>query len=275
MNKNAISPPFNVIKPLAGGCINNVLLVDIDGERTVVKKNNKHTFPEMLSKEKKQLEYLRAKSPVSYAEPLFHLEDDVHQYLGLVYEEEGENTSTAQSEFGHLLAEQHKISADSFGWAEDNYIGSLPQSNTKKDNWSDFYAENRLLYQTKLAVDQGIVPADFSKRMDAFCKELPSLFPTETPALLHGDLWGGNYFILTSGKPFLYDPACYYGHREMELGMTLMFGGFDREFYRGYEENYPLEKGWKERVQFTQLYPNLVHLNLFGTSYLGAIMKII
>ena len=275
MKKESHFPNFKLIKHLSGGCINEVMLVDDQGEQLVVKKNNKNAYPNMLLKEKKQLEYLNEKSPINYAQPLFYEEDDQYQYLGLTYETEGRNTSKAQQEFGKLLAKQHRVTAPHFGCEEDNYIGSLPQPNTKKDNWSIFYAENRLLYQTKLAVEKGIVPTDFSKRMEAFCKELPSLFPNEPPALLHGDLWGGNYFILPSEKPFLYDPACYYGHREMEIGMTLMFGGFTAEFYKGYEEVYPLENGWKERIPYTQLYPNLVHLNLFGESYLSAILKVI
>ncbi|MCE3259411.1 MAG: hypothetical protein K0S12_1052, partial [Bacteroidetes bacterium] len=102
---------------------------------------------------------------------------------------------------------------------------------------------------------------------EKLCAKLPDLFPEETPSLLHGDLWSGNFMVSASGQACIYDPAVYYGHREMDLGMTKLFGGFDNEFYSAYEETYPLEKNWRERLLLTQLYPVLVHAVLFGGGY--------
>jgi len=106
------------------------------------------------------------------------------------------------------------------------------------------------------------------------CKKSEFLFPEEPPALLHGDLWSGNFKITTEGEATIFDPAVYYGHREMDIGMTLLFGGFDQRFYEAYHEIYPLEKDWKQRIPLTQLYPLLVHALLFGGHYVESVRRI-
>jgi len=105
--------------------------------------------------------------------------------------------------------------------------------------------------------------------------ELPSLLTIERPALLHGDLWSGNFMVGNEGEPVLIDPAVYYGHREIEMSFTKMFGGFDKEFYEVYDQTYPLEPGFESRVDIYNLYPYLVHINLFGTSYLGGVDRVV
>ena len=104
---------------------------------------------------------------------------------------------------------------------------------------------------------------------------LPSIFPQEPPALLHGDLWNGNYMISGDGKPAIIDPAVYYGHREMDLGMTMLFGGFDTRFYNSYNATYPMEQGWELRLDICNLYPLLVHVNLFGGGYINQVKSIL
>jgi fructosamine-3-kinase len=176
---------------------------------------------------------------------------------------------------GQHLADQHRCSSKSFGWEEDNYIGSLPQINTYKTNWSDFYAENRILFQIKIAFDSGIINKEVLNKVERFSAKIEEIFPNESPALLHGDLWGGNYFIDQNQQPLFYDPAVYYGHREIDIAMTRLFGGFSPEFYESYNESFPLEKDWESRIQFGQLYPNLVHLNLFGVGYLSSVVDVV
>jgi fructosamine-3-kinase len=123
-----------------------------------------------------------------------------------------------------------------------------------------------------MAIRNGLLAKEWVDKLNENRASLKAFFPAEPPALLHGDLWGGNYFF---GKEevVLYDPALYFGHRELDLAMTLLFGGFDQAFYSAYHESYPIDAGWMDRLPVTQLYPNLVHLNLFGSSYLGLVQQ--
>lgn len=263
------------VKPLSGGDINTVLLFSNSQTAFVIKINEARRFPKMLEKEAQALAFLHQNSPLRYPKVLAQFEDEIKQYLVLEYVEQTSESEYGSQQLGIKLADQHQLTNSQFGWKEYNYIGSLKQPNTWKDVWEDFYASERLLYQTKLAFDAGLVDQKFSLQMERFCVRLSELFPKEPPALLHGDLWGGNYFITDGNVPFLYDPAVYFGHREMDLGMTKLFGGFDTVFYDHYQNHYPLEKGWENRIPYTQLYPNLVHLNLFGRSYLNAVKYVI
>lgn len=260
---------------LSGGDINDVFKIETDNETLVIKINDLKRFPEMLEKEFRALEFLQDASKAKYPNPIAHFSDEKSQYLAMKFVEEGSNSSKGQRLLGEHLADQHKCSNESFGWEEDNYIGSLPQPNSFKSTWGDFYAENRILYQAKLAFDSGIINKEVLKKAERFCTKIEELFPKESPALLHGDLWGGNYFIDKEGQPLFYDPAVYYGHREIDIAMTRLFGGFPPEFYESYNESFPLEKGWENRIQYGQLYPNLVHLNLFGVGYLGSVLEVV
>jgi fructosamine-3-kinase len=152
-------------------------------------------------------------------------------------------------------------------------MGSLSQGNTKHGTWNSFFREERLKKQVSLAGSY-FSTSDFAAFERLYIR-LDKLIPVELPAMLHGDLWGGNYMVGKDGKPVLIDPAVYYGHREVDIAMTTLFGGFDEHFYMAYQEEYPLEKGWKERLDIFRLYPLLIHLNLFGSGYLGSIVNTI
>lgn len=121
--------------------------------------------------------------------------------------------------------------------------------------------------QLKMATDAGKLGSSTVTRFESMYKQLPDIFPDEPPSLLHGDLWGGNYFFDESGVATIYDPAVYYGHREIELAFTHLFGGFPGSFYSAYEEAYPLKSSFSKRKPLYNLYPLLVHTNLFGGSY--------
>jgi fructosamine-3-kinase len=152
-------------------------------------------------------------------------------------------------------------------------MGSLPQSNKKHSDWISFFVEERLEKQVSLAHEY-LSSSNFSA-FNRLYKRLGELIPPEPPALLHGDLWGGNYMVSSDGKACLIDPAVYYGHREIDIAMTTLFEGFDGDFYASYHEEYPLEKGWRDRLDIFNLYPLLIHLNLFGSGYLGSIERIL
>lgn len=267
------SPKF--ISNLHGGDINKVYLIQAESKFWVVKQNNASNFPFMLEKEAKALQYFQQIEGLRYPKPKTHFTKDNQQFLVMEYIEEGENNTEGQCHLGARLAQQHQHSEDSFGWEEDNYIGSLVQVNTPKDRWIDFFIENRLNNQIKIAFDQGLLNSHDTRQFEKMYQRLDEIIPQEKPALLHGDLWSGNYFITVDKEAIAYDPAIYFGHREMDIAMTKLFGGFSNSFYASYQDNFPLEKEWELRIPIFQLYPNLVHLNLFGGSYLQSIQSVI
>ena len=176
-------------------------------------------------------------------------------------------------DFGQSLARLHRHTAGYFGHTMDNYMGSLPQCNTRHENWNSFFVEERLTRQVDLA--RGYFSVSDLAAFERLYSRMDDLIPVESPALIHGDLWGGNYMVGADGKACLIDPAAYHGHREADIAMTTLFSGFDDPFYLAYNEEYPLEKGWRERLDIFKLYPLLIHLNLFGSGYLGSVLSII
>lgn len=174
-------------------------------------------------------------------------------------------------EFGRGLAALHRNTNEMHGLDHDNYIGRLPQPNTPTPSWAAFYRDHRIGYQMGLARRLGRLPARREDLLTRLMDRLPDLLDDAIPpALLHGDLWGGNYLVDDAGQAVLIDPAVCYGHREMDLAMSELFGGFSAEFYAAYRAAYPLD-GYEERRPLYQLYYILAHLNLFGESYGGRV----
>jgi fructosamine-3-kinase len=172
---------------------------------------------------------------------------------------------------GRELAALHASGADGFGLDHDNFIGSLPQANGACATWAEFYATRRIEPQLRRAVDLHAAPAGWIRTGTALLKRLPELVgPPEPPARLHGDLWSGNLHVDDAGGPCLLDPAVYGGHREMDLAMLMLFGNPSDRFARAYDEAFPLADGAADRVALYQLYPLLVHVNLFGGHYVGS-----
>ena len=163
---------------------------------------------------------------------------------------------------GRMLARLHRQSAPRFGWARDNYIGLSPQQNGWCDEWAQFWREKRMLPQLELARKNGFQLAEPSYRV------LENHRPQ--PSLLHGDLWNGNAGFTAQG-PVLFDPAVYYGDREADLAMMELFGGFPAQFYRAYDEAFPLAAGYEKRKHLYNLYHLLNHLNIFGSGYLAQV----
>jgi protein-ribulosamine 3-kinase len=177
-------------------------------------------------------------------------------------------SSSAGAKLGEQLAQQHRTSADQFGWHRDNTIGSTPQLNARATSWSEFFCERRLRYQLDLAAEKGHT-GRLQERGARLLERIDALFADHQPApsLLHGDLWGGNAGVDASGMPVIFDPAVYYGDREADLAMTRLFGGFAPSFYSAYEAAWPLPKSARRRVDLYNLYHVLNHLNLFGGGY--------
>ena len=163
-----------------------------------------------------------------------------------------------------------------YGFPIDNYIGSTPQINTPKDSWVDFFRECRLHPQVRMAYDAGYLERSAMRQADSIMERLETLLPEpDHPSLLHGDLWGGNYMTGPDGKAWLIDPATYVGHREADLAMTELFGGFAPAFYSAYRSIAHVDAGYDERRDLYNLYHLLNHVNLFGYSYVGSVLHIL
>lgn len=177
--------------------------------------------------------------------------------------------------FGASLATMHRTRGAYFGLNHDNFIGSLPQSNTQHENWVEFYIAERLQPQVKMALQSNKFNTSDQRNFEHLYRQLPQILPEESPALIHGDLWSGNFLADELGAPVLIDPAVCFASREMDIAMSLLFGGFDQAFYDAYHDTYPLLPGWEERVDLYQLYYLLVHVNLFGGGYVGSVRRIL
>lgn len=171
------------------------------------------------------------------------------------------------------LCKLHQVNHTKYGGANDNFIGSLPQPNNWYDNITDYYYESRLLPQFKMAFDKGYLSDH--KALKTIAINLGSLIPYEEPTLIHGDLWSGNYMISKDNLAYLIDPSVSYGHREMDIAMLHLFGQVPEGVMSLYNEQTPLIKGWQYRMDIFQLYYLLVHLNIFGRSYLAQVRKIL
>jgi len=254
---------------LSGGCISNAYKVTFEDDTSFLIKINEHSPTDMFIKEAHGLKELQRANAIKVPEVILYDEG----FVLLEFITSVTKKKNFFEQFGRKFALLHKFKADEFGFYEDNYIGSTPQinindENTKK-NWTSFYFNKRLLYQFKLAEKNGY--AD-SRLRDAFIKtedKIESILggSDEMPSLLHGDLWSGNYMTDENGEACLIDPAVYYGHREADLAMTKLFGGFSQLFYDSYNESFPLREGWKYRENIYMLYHVLNHLNLFGSGY--------
>ncbi len=174
-----------------------------------------------------------------------------------------------QRELGTALAKLHQVTAPQFGFRKDNYLGILPQINTYEENWWTFFFKNRLESQITLAEKSNRWGGRRQEKYLLFKKHVLQITDQQknVPSLLHGDLWSGNVFFDQQGRPVFIDPAVSYGNREQDIAMSQLFGGFRPEFLTAYQDSFPLEDGWSERLPVYQLYYLLAHLNMFGESY--------
>lgn len=259
---------------VSGGSINNTFKISSKRQTFFVKTNSTTIFKNGFKEEVKGLQFLKSYTalvPKTLVEGIF--KNSI--YLVLEWVESGEPTSKFWKNFAVQLANLHQQKGAQFGLEYSNYMGQLIQKNTFLYNFSDFFIENRLKPQVKLAFNANLLQEKHVLQFENLYKQLSSIFPIENPCAVHGDLWSGNFICGVNEKAILIDPAVYFGHREVDLAMSLLFGGFSTEFYHNYQQVIPLEKGFNSRKDFYNLYPLLIHLNLFGNSYLKSVENII
>jgi len=251
--------------PLRGGCINETKKIETSTGDYFIKTNKK----KLLLEEKRGIEKIEATKAIKTPKIIvFGVFKDT-EYLILEFIQQKKPDKNFWRIFGEQLAKMHKNHDKKHGFKHDNYIGTLAQKNTPSYNGVDFYIHNRILPQLNLLNKKAydLVSSKFQKLFNL----LPNLIPQETASLLHGDLWSGNYLVNKKGEPVIFDPAVYYGNREVDIAMTKLFGGFPQEFYTSYQSSFPLVNGWENRVEIWNLYPLLVHTNLFGGGYINQV----
>jgi fructosamine-3-kinase len=200
---------------------------------------------------------------------------------GLVLEwiDVGRRSPEADATLGTQLAALHRVTGPRFGGLDDapgGYLGSQPVDLTPTDGWAEFFIDRRVGPLAQRAVERGrLDPAAIALVERVADHAVDLCGPPEAPALLHGDLWGGNRLVDVRGANWLIDPAVYWGHREVDLAMMQLFGGFGRSTYETYDEAFPLAAGWRGRVEWYQLPPLLVHAILFGGSYGPAALAVL
>ena len=260
-------------RSVGGGCINQGYKIRGNDTEYFVKLNQASQV-EMFAAEALGLKQMYATQTITVPKPICWGTADNSSYIVLEWLNLGGGNSQSWTQMGRQLAAMHHRGIEKrFGWSRNNTIGSTPQINDWMDNWGDFFAEQRIGYQLKLAKRNGGNFIDTNRVVDAVRDKLSDRQPEAS--IVHGDLWSGNAAIATDGSPVILDPATYYGDRETDLAMTELFGGFPAAFYNGYNQAWQLDSGYSQRKSIYNLYHVLNHFNLFGGGYAGQAKRII
>lgn len=261
--------------PVSGGDISRAFVLYTDSDRIFCKLNSSSTAKSMFEAEVDGLKAISKTKTLKTPDVFAVNELEEGACLLMEYVPSKSPESKDLELFGAQLAAMHQTSSAFYGWENPNFIGSLPQSNQKHDNWISFYIKERLSPQFQTAVDRKYLTKNDVPGIEKLRIVITSYCPDVSPSLLHGDLWSGNYLIAENGQPYLIDPAVYFGHSEIDLSMSRLFGGFGSSFYSAYFEINPSPSGESNRMAIYQLYYLLVHLNLFGKSYYKSVKEIL
>jgi protein-ribulosamine 3-kinase len=266
-------------RSVGGGSINQAQSLTLSNGEKVFLKSNSHPPKDFFPMEAQGLELLRqAQSGLKIPKPLGMEPGPNPRLFLLEYVESSSPSIGFHTRFAKALAHMHRVTHEFHGLDHDNYIGSTVQQNTPETDGLIFFREHRLRFQQVMAREAGILPAKVDQRLDRLLDKLDSFLDIsgEKPALLHGDLWSGNYFQASQDQqPCIFDPAVYFGLRESDLAMTELFGRLPDSFYQAYHSVFPLNPGYEERRDLYNLYHMLNHLNLFGGAYLSSVETIV
>jgi protein-ribulosamine 3-kinase len=262
----------------SGGSINQTQVLKLTNGQRVFLKQNPSPPTDFFLAETRGLKLLaQAKNGPRIPKPIAVQSGARPTFLLLEYIESSSEDENFAERLARSLAELHRTSQEHYGLDHDNYIGSTPQKNALEKDGIVFFREQRIDFQRKLARRSGLLPVAIDKKIDLLCDDLGKFLNVsgEKPALSHGDLWSGNYFPDSKGKPCIFDPAVYYGLREADLAMTELFGRLPQKFYDVYQEVFPMNPGYEERKDLFNLYHLLNHLNIFGSSYLSSVQQVV
>ena len=270
-----LSTKIRSVKSIGGGDISSAYLLQSDSKTYFMKANDASFALQMFRAEQRGLKAIEATHTIAVPHVHCVMSTEDKAVLVMDFIESKRPSSSDFRQLGTDLARLHQCTQSHFGFADDNFIGSLPQSNHAHPDWSTFYWHERIKPQLQRAQTYNLlstneIPTE-SMAISVFIKQ----FSDVEPSLLHGDLWGGNYLIATDGTPFLIDPATYYGHHMVDIAMSRLFGGFANEFYEAYHAIIPKPKNYSQQIELYQLYYLLVHLNLFGSGYYSGVSSIL
>lgn len=260
--------PVKRQQSLSGGSINAAFVLTAETGTQYFVKTNTAGKKAMFEAEAEGLRVMASSETIKVPEPLCFGENSMQSYIVMEFLEMQGRAD--QSVLGEQLAAMHRVTTEQFGWQINNTIGATFQPNEYRDNWLEFWSEQRLGFQLQLAAKNGY-GGKLQFLGEKLLLEMPKLFTGREikPSMLHGDLWGGNVAGLNDGAPVIFDPAFYYGDREADLAMTYVFGGFGPDFYSSYQNAFPLDQGFAVRKTFYNIYHIINHLNMFGGGYHG------
>jgi protein-ribulosamine 3-kinase len=270
LSENGYGEPLSS-QSVGGGCINNGARLDTSVGVRFFLKTNQNAPVDMFAREAEGLQALQI--PQGPRVPAVYLCGE--QFILLEDLAPAGRIRDYWQVFGRQLAALHNHTGLLYGFDKDNYIGSTPQPNKWMEDGYRFFAEQRLIYQARLAYSRGLLGISDVEQVEHLAAHLAQLIPDQPPSLIHGDLWSGNATSDKDGNPAIIDPAAHYGWAEAELAMTALFGAFPDEFYRAYQEVRSLEGDYRGRFPIYNLYHLLNHLNLFGSGYLGQVLGIL
>lgn len=273
-----LNSPVRSCESIGGGCIANACRLETE-EGTFFLKWSTRAVAKTFVSEAEGLRELKAANSPLFIPDVIAVEEGTEQIPGLLlmeWIESGEKGSRFWEDFGRGLAVLHRSTTDRYGFHHDNFIGHLPQRNDWEEDWPTFFIQHRIEPQVSMARDRGVWHRGWDPYLERLIQSIDQILPASPePSILHGDLWSGNFMVTRSGKAALIDPAVYYGHREADLAMTELFGGFNDRFYQAYREAWPLDDGYEKRRDLYNLYHLINHLNHFGGSYAHSVSGII
>ncbi|GAC1425121.1 MAG: fructosamine kinase family protein [Flavisolibacter sp.] len=271
-----LQSPVTHAQRVSGGSINECYRIHTLKQAFFCKHNSASKFPLLFIKEKDALECINSSGYIKTPKVLDCFEEENRQFLLLEWIEEGPRNKAFWVQFGEELAAMHLMKGTDFGWRENNYIGSVEQNNTYSNNWILFFMNQRLIPLAEKCLELHLLEKRHFQQFEHLWKVMPVVFDSnEQPFLVHGDLWNRNFLCNYQSQPYLIDPAIYYGHPSLDMGMTDLFKGFGQEFYRAYQYHRPFQPNYKEQWNICNLYPLLIHLFLFGSSYKNPIEAIL
>ena len=267
--ETAFGMPFSALTRIGGGDFAESFRATLEDGRAVFVKTHNDPPPHFFTTEGQGLHWLHETHSVAIPQVLFV--SDSPPCLVMEWVEIGGAVKGTEQTLGRALAALHSAEWPCFGRPDERTTGSLALPNRPADSWSDFYANRRLLPLARIAHERGVLDRARIASLERLAGRLDRLgVPDEGPSLLHGDLWAGNRVVDRKGQSWLIDPAAHGGHREFDIAMMHLFGGFGNACFAAYDEATPLAPGWPDRILLHQLAPLLVHAIKFGGHYIAA-----